>query len=102
MNKKKVITISIIVAIVIAIAVVLYFIFKDDKKDAKNVSELPGSVETKLPTTASTSSEKTYTVQPGDTLSGIAVKFDTTVDALVKKNNISNPDLIIEGQLLYI
>ena len=46
--------------------------------------------------------DQTYTIMPGDTLTKIAAKFNTTVDALVKANNISNPDLIIAGQTLKI
>ncbi|TWE01178.1 LysM repeat protein [Neobacillus bataviensis] len=42
----------------------------------------------------------TYTVQPGDTLSGIAARFNTTVDELVKLNNIENPNIIYAGQIL--
>lgn len=48
------------------------------------------------------SSVKTYTVQRGDTLWAIAQKYDTTVDALVKKNNIKNANLIYPGQKLII
>ncbi|MFE7413148.1 GH25 family lysozyme [Streptomyces laurentii] len=39
----------------------------------------------------------TYRVKSGDTLSGIAVKYRTTVSALVKLNGIKNPNLIIAG-----
>lgn len=46
--------------------------------------------------------ERTYTVQSGDTLSGIAKRFGTTVDSLVKKNGIKNPNLIYPGQVLKI
>lgn len=42
----------------------------------------------------------TYTVQPGDTLSGIAARFNTTVDELVKINKIENPNIIYAGQIL--
>ena len=42
----------------------------------------------------------TYTVKWGDTLSEIAVKYNTTVDALVKLNNIANRDFIVVGQVL--
>ena len=41
-----------------------------------------------------------YTVQKGDTLSEIAAKYGTTVDALVKLNSIKDPNLIITGQVL--
>ena len=43
-----------------------------------------------------------YTVQKGDTLTKIAKKYNTSVDSLVKKNNIKNPNLIKVGQVLTI
>lgn len=43
-----------------------------------------------------------YTVVKGDTLSEIAVRYDTTVSKLVIDNNISNPNLIYPGQRLVI
>ncbi len=42
----------------------------------------------------------TYTVQPGDTLSTIAVRFNTTVGALVRLNGIANINRIFVGQRL--
>ena len=42
----------------------------------------------------------TYTVKKGDTLSQIAVTYNTTVSALVKLNNIADPDFIVIGQVL--
>ncbi len=44
----------------------------------------------------------TYTVQPGDTLWGIAQRYGTTVDALVAANNIADRNLIYPGQQLLI
>ena len=44
----------------------------------------------------------TYTVKYGDTLSAIANKYNTTVNKICRDNNISNPDLIYEGQVLQI
>ena len=44
----------------------------------------------------------TYTIQPGDTLSGIALRFNTTVQILAQMNNIINPNYIYAGQVLYI
>ena len=43
---------------------------------------------------------RTYTVQRGDTLWDIALRFGTTVSALVRLNNIQNPNLILPGQVL--
>ena len=45
---------------------------------------------------------KTYTVQRGDTLFSIAVRFGTTVFALQQANNIANPNFIYPGQVLTI
>lgn len=45
---------------------------------------------------------KTYTVQKGDTLEGIAKKYNTTVSTLQKLNNIQNPSLIRVGQKLRV
>ena len=42
----------------------------------------------------------TYTVVKGDTLSEIAVRYDTNVAKLVELNNIKNPDYIVVGQVL--
>lgn len=41
-----------------------------------------------------------YTVQPGDTLSEIALRFGTTVSKLAQLNRISDPDKIYPGQQL--
>ena len=48
------------------------------------------------------STDCAYTVQRGDTLSRIAVKFNTTVAQLVALNGISNPNLIFAGQVLKV
>ena len=44
----------------------------------------------------------TYTVKAGDTLTAIALKYGTTVAAIVAANNIANPNLISVGQVLKI
>ncbi|MDP1610952.1 MAG: LysM peptidoglycan-binding domain-containing protein [Sulfuritalea sp.] len=43
-----------------------------------------------------------YTVKLNDTLEGIAARKGTTVELLVKFNNIPNPDLIYAGEPLHI
>lgn len=43
-----------------------------------------------------------YTVQPGDTLFSIALRFGSTVPAIARANNITNPNLIFIDQRLCI
>ncbi len=43
-----------------------------------------------------------YEIRRGDTLWGIARRFDTTVSALARENGIANPNLIYAGELLRI
>lgn len=46
--------------------------------------------------------KKTYTIVKGDTLSSIAKRYDTTVSALAKENNIANVNKIYVGQVITI
>ncbi|MBN1964934.1 MAG: LysM peptidoglycan-binding domain-containing protein [Anaerolineae bacterium] len=43
-----------------------------------------------------------HTVQPGENLYRIALRYGTTISALVERNGIVNPNLIIVGQVLII
>lgn len=52
--------------------------------------------------TAPPTTPQQYTVVAGDTLTRIALRFGTTVAALVQANNIVNPNLIYVGQVLNI
>ncbi|MDA0365934.1 MAG: LysM peptidoglycan-binding domain-containing protein [Chloroflexi bacterium] len=55
------------------------------------------------PTTGTAASERaTYVVRPNDTLSGIARRLDTTVEALVLANHIRDPERISIGRPLII
>lgn len=45
---------------------------------------------------------ETYTVASGDTLSGIASRFNTTVEDLVQLNQVKNKHLILIGQVLEV
>jgi LysM repeat protein len=50
-----------------------------------------------------TTSPKTHTVAVGDTLSGIALKHNTTVDAIMAINpQITNRNIIFDGQVIKI
>lgn len=64
-----------------------------DKKLDTNISAI---------TKTQTKPTQTYIVQKGDTISQIAAKHNTTVDALQKLNNIANPNLIRVGQKLRV
>ena len=54
------------------------------------------------PSLASAQETVTYTVKPGDTLSEIAEKYNTTVEKLAAKNNIKDIHLIFVDQVLVI
>ncbi len=55
----------------------------------------PGPTNTPRP-------DQIYIVQRGDTLAEIAARFDTTVEALARVNNIPDIDVIEVGQQLII
>lgn len=46
--------------------------------------------------------QQTYTVQRGDNLYRISVRFGVSIAALAQANNIANPNLIFAGQVLTI
>ena len=56
----------------------------------------------KIYSSGENASTTTYTVQSGDTLSGIAARFGVTVSQLCQWNNIANPNFIYVGQVLTI
>lgn len=43
-----------------------------------------------------------YVIVPGDTLSRVAARFNTSVRAIVELNNITNPNRILYGQIIRI
>jgi LysM repeat protein len=47
-------------------------------------------------------SPRTHTVKPGDTLYALAIRYGTTVAAIASANNIQNPNNIKVGQVLII
>lgn len=61
----------------------------------------PGQVLV-IPAGAPTSQPVRYTVQAGDTLYRIGIRYGVTVSAIATANNIANPNLIRPGQVLII
>lgn len=53
-------------------------------------------------TTTPQVTEMEYTVESGDTLGAIAVKFDVTVAEIMETNDIADPDQLVVGQVLII
>lgn len=54
------------------------------------------------PTPAPPAETVTHVVQPGETLFRIAMRYGTTVEAIVRANQLINPDFIVPGQRLVI
>jgi LysM repeat protein len=65
-----------------------------------NYSEVQGRVNEILK--GKSDSKEYYTIKKGDTLSSIAKKFDTSVDKLVKLNDIKDPDKIYTGDKIRV
>ena len=62
----------------------------------------PSATPSAAPTPQPTPETRTYKVKRGDTLSGIAARFGTTVKVLVDLNDISNPSRIAIGARLKV
>jgi len=45
---------------------------------------------------------ETYVVQPGDSLSDIAAEYETTVDELLRLNDLAEPSLLYTGQAILV
>lgn len=61
----------------------------------------PRPVWTATPS-VSQSARVTYVIESGDTLSGLARRYNTTVDAIVRLNNMVEPDKLAVGTRLLI
>jgi LysM repeat protein len=69
-------------------------------------TDVPTSTPTETATAAPTATNRPTTVQhlvlPNQTIGAIALLYGTTVDAILKANNISDPRLVRAGQTLII
>lgn len=72
------------------------------KQNLKNAGYDYSVVQAKVNEILNATKKVYYTVQRGDTLSGIAKHFDTTVSALVKLNSIANPNKIYVNQKIRV
>ena len=64
--------------------------------------DMPLYTATPVPANLPRGAKVPYTVQPNDTLAGIASKFNSTVDDIVKANKLADANAIYVGQLLQI
>lgn len=69
---------------------------------ARGLNHLNGSTPSPSPSPAPTPNYITYVIQPGDTLSGIALRYGTTYQAIAALNGLPNPNLIYAGQTIRI
>ncbi|MDZ5253164.1 DUF3794 and LysM peptidoglycan-binding domain-containing protein [Clostridium sp. LIBA-8841] len=83
----------------IAVKANIYFYAKCsdmfDKEYVRDVEQNDDKVEKRASVTI-------YIIQKGDTLWSLAKKYRTTIDDLVKLNNIENPDVIYAGEKIMI
>ena len=63
---------------------------------------MPVPTSTPIPADLQRGTKLTYFVQAGDTLAGIAALFNSTMDDIIKENNIDDPNAIFVGQQLTI
>jgi LysM repeat protein len=70
--------------------------------DASPTPALASATPAPSATPVPSASQRTYKVKSGDTIASIAAKFNTTVKAIVKANNITDPRTIHVGQVLVI
>ncbi len=62
----------------------------------------PRPTATPLPDYLPRGFEIQYFVLPGDTLAGIAARFNSTLEAIMEANGLDNPNAIYVGQLLIV
>jgi LysM repeat protein len=93
--------VGVIVAVVVLVGSTVVWAAGDGRAPDQLVAQspLPSPTNTPVPVP---STGFYYTVQRGDTLTRIAWRYGTTVQAIVQANGIVNPNLIYYGQRLWI
>lgn len=72
------------------------------KNDTSSTKNDTSATKSDVSATKQTTTEKTYVVKKGDTLSKIASKYGTTYQKLASYNGIKNPNIISVGQIIKI
>jgi len=75
-----------------------------EKKEAapEVIAKAPEPVAEAKPQAPAANAGQTYTVVAGDTLKRIASKFNTSIEALEKANNLTSTSIIRTGQILVV
>ncbi|HYH53883.1 MAG TPA: LysM domain-containing protein [Solirubrobacterales bacterium] len=85
-----------LIGAVLVVIVVIAGAMDGDSSSPKERTERPAKQNKREPTTK----KKTYTVQPGDTLTAIAHKTGVPVAEILALNPEADPQILIAGQTL--
>lgn len=88
-----------LISLAISVAVV-WIAF--DRWEARQPTYAPLPLPTVRPLLTPLKTSIVYIVQPGDSLSGIAIRFNIPLEELMRANGITDPDHINAGQRLII
>lgn len=70
--------------------------------EAPTVADQPADPTAAPTATLDPANQQIYTIQSGDSLSAVAGRFGTTVDAIMNANELTDPNVIFVGQRLII
>lgn len=81
--------------------VVVAMACSDDPGSSPTLPPILTTTTLPIPTTANPIAQNQfYTIEPGDNLSSIADRYRVSVEAIMQKNNIPDPNAISVGQVL--